>query len=757
MYSSGYSQVSRYSPPSQKKMQYRSKGKSCGYYMRIVFFFSSLIQSLIIVSLVLFLVYGKTQDSASSSRIQDLEESFSRLSIENVDLRQQRANLTNLLNTTLTEKAQNDFDHRKLRFVCNMSILYFQDYERKLQQCNNDLMGCRMRGYAAQCPQLTAQIPGNCNCGHLAEQMKAKIDLDKSNFTQTVQRMRMEMEQTNKERDTLSLETIHLRRDKSKCEKELSIYRQQSRNEFTQSLGSVSNVSRAFLEKIDTVFPALNRFMISCPKQSEHLEQIRNNCSSLSREIEDKLQRYLNIVGDQVSGIQSENSRLKAENWRLSEDYRWCSQNRTGMIVQHRQNLDKLQRKHDQDKERLLMEKMNLIGKVEVLENNVIFKSKEVDHLTESIKLLNISCMERVGMGGNPYAAAGLPPRPGTYNQPNSGTYGGGGGIGSLGRTNTGGLGTNYGSSASSYNKPSSTGIGAGSSSSSPGSSSSSSSYGSKPASSAGSYGSYGSSPSSTNLGSSGIGSKPYGSAGSSTSQSSSNSGSNKQTSSSYGSSSSSGSSGSYGSSSSSGSYGSSSSSGSSTSRGSSSSSGSSGSYGSSSSSGSSGSYGSSSSSGSTGSGSSYGSSGYGSNKQTSSSSSSGSSSGKTTSFFGSSSGSSSSTGSSSSSGSSSSAGTSRSSTGSSGSTGSTNKSGSTSGAFSFWPSSSSTSSGSKPASVPGKSTSSSGSGSYGGGRTSGLAGGTMSLTQHIQDIRRLLNPPGAGTEDKQDLAMLLG
>ncbi|MEQ2203208.1 hypothetical protein XENOCAPTIV_026688 [Xenoophorus captivus] len=132
MYSSRYSQVKKFNPEAQKKMQYRSKGKSCGYYVRIIFFFSSLIQSLIIVSLVLFLIYGKTQASASSAGVQDLEESFSRLSIENVALRHQRKNLTNLLNTTLTEKARNDWDLVNLRGLANRSITMFQFYDVQL-------------------------------------------------------------------------------------------------------------------------------------------------------------------------------------------------------------------------------------------------------------------------------------------------------------------------------------------------------------------------------------------------------------------------------------------------------------------------------------------------------------------------------------------------------------------------------------------------------------------------------------------------
>lgn len=237
---------------------------------------------------------------------------------------------------------------------------------------------------------------GDCNCGPLTEQLKARLELVDSNFTQTTQRMRMEMDQTAKERDTINLEVIRLRRDKSTHEKEVDFFRQKCKDDFALSLSGVSNVSKAFLEKIDSLFPTHIAFQLTCPKQREHLEQIRTNCSSLSREVEDKFQRYLDIVGQQVSSIQAENSRLKAENWRLSEDYRWCGQNRTGLIQQHRQTLDKLQRKHDEDKERLLMDKMRLNGDIEVLVNTVKYKSKVAEHLTEQLKKLNMSCISTV-------------------------------------------------------------------------------------------------------------------------------------------------------------------------------------------------------------------------------------------------------------------------------------------------------------------------------------------------------------------------
>ncbi|XP_033993878.1 plasmalemma vesicle associated protein a isoform X2 [Trematomus bernacchii] len=467
MYSIGYSQVSRGSPASQKKMQYRSKGKSCGYYMRIVFFFSSLIQSLIIVSLVLFLVYGKTEDSPSTSRIQDLEESFSRLSIENVVLKGQRKNLTSWLNTTLIEKARNDWDLAKHRLVANSSLILIQAMDKNQQQCLAELFACNSK------IPTTMNLLGNCNCGP-SEQLHARLRLVESNFTQTIQRMRREMDQTVKERDNINLEAIHLRREKSSHEKEVNFFRQKCKDDFSQSLSGISNVSKSFLEKIDSLFPSHIAFQLTCPNQREHLEQIRTNCTSLSMEVEDRFQRYLNNVGEKVSNIQAESSRLKAENTLLSDDYRRCSTNRTGLIREHKQNLDKLQQKHDEDKEKLLMDKLKLHGDIEVLNNHVKYTSRVIDHLTEQNRQLNKSCVSKTGLSGSSYGtgAGVLASKIASY------------GLNKQGSTGTGYLGSSLGSSSSigsASNKLASTGTG--SSSSSSGSSSSIGSAHNKPAS----------------------------------------------------------------------------------------------------------------------------------------------------------------------------------------------------------------------------------------------------------------------------------
>lgn len=101
MYNSSYN---RPKVALEKKVFRKSKEKSCGYYMRIIFFFSSLIQSLIIVSLVLLLVYGQSEKTPEEMRLEDLEESVNKLWKNNTELKKNNAMLSSSLKTKTTEK-----------------------------------------------------------------------------------------------------------------------------------------------------------------------------------------------------------------------------------------------------------------------------------------------------------------------------------------------------------------------------------------------------------------------------------------------------------------------------------------------------------------------------------------------------------------------------------------------------------------------------------------------------------------------------
>lgn len=241
---------------------------------------------------------------------------------------------------------------------------------------------------------------GTCHCERFVEHIKAKLDLVEANLTQTNQRVTREKEEIAKDRDHLNLEAINLRRMKFKAEKEVEFCRESCKTDFANKLNGISNVTKAFLQKIDSLFPSHIAFQLTCPKQREHLEQIRYNCTSLSREVEDKFQRYLDSVGAQMSMIHAENSRFKAENLRVSEDYRVCTQNRTAIIEKNKRNMEDLQQKQDRRLEKALLEKGNLVGELTLLNISVNVKNKEVEYLKEELKQLEISCKAKVSSCG---------------------------------------------------------------------------------------------------------------------------------------------------------------------------------------------------------------------------------------------------------------------------------------------------------------------------------------------------------------------
>ncbi|CAL8345977.1 unnamed protein product [Merluccius merluccius] len=387
MYSSNYTHVPRYTLEAQKKKQLqRSKGKSCGYYTRIIFFFSSLIQSLIIVSLVLFLVYGKRQDSAASGRIVDLEQSFDRLSLENVALKLQRKNLTKVLNLTTTEKLQKDQEVMVLRNLTSLSFYYIKEMQSQLMQCNADKY------------KVTALKPCSRDCTECQVQlqhMKAMAEFQQAKLNQTRKDTTILVDQLTKDRDNSQLEAIELRNEREKLQWEINSYKLKCKQDFVASLSGISNMSKAFLQKVDTLLPRHMPFQLTCVRQQENLNSIRNNCSRLSREVEDTLQQYLNSVGTQVAEILGQNSHLSAESRHLHLVYNQCTRNRTGLIQENQRRLQTAQRDCDGEKKKLLIEKKKVVEEKELQDKQMNVKNMEINHLKDTIWQLNVTCSSR--------------------------------------------------------------------------------------------------------------------------------------------------------------------------------------------------------------------------------------------------------------------------------------------------------------------------------------------------------------------------
>ncbi|KAK3524057.1 hypothetical protein QTP70_017577 [Hemibagrus guttatus] len=386
MYNSGYKRgysEAKLGFPTKKK--HRPEEKGCGYYMKMIFFFSSLIQSLIIVILVLFLVYGQPEQTTEEKRVKDLEKSNDKLSLENASLQDKVKNLTKQLNITITAKKAADKDLNSLRDLAKNSTVTISFLQSKWQQCET----AKRAISNPICPAI--QYTESRSCAYVLQKSEEMLKLVKTNFTEQMSTMRLNLENVKRDKVLYHLEAIELRRSKASLEERIEKYEKSCKEDFVNSLQGIPNVTREFLKKVDDLFMKHESFQLTCDKQSTKLEDIRVNCSSLSREVENKLQAYLDRVGSRVTALLGTNAKYQTENKLLAEDAMWCKGNLSATVAQKQKALTQAQLKHDEEKEKLLLQVRQLTEKGNLNENLLSVKEIDIKILNEKANSLNMS------------------------------------------------------------------------------------------------------------------------------------------------------------------------------------------------------------------------------------------------------------------------------------------------------------------------------------------------------------------------------
>uniref|UniRef100_A0A3Q1FUI3 Plasmalemma vesicle associated protein b n=1 Tax=Acanthochromis polyacanthus TaxID=80966 RepID=A0A3Q1FUI3_9TELE len=377
MYSSSYSRA-KFGLEAREPL-HRHKGKSCGYYMRIVFFFSSLIQSLIIVSLVLFLIYGQPEKSAAEKRVKELELSFNRLSENHIQLGKEKGDLGAQLVARTAEKANLEKEITKLKTDSNKTE---QDLRNKLGTCATTLSLMSRRPTTPIMPPLLVTSSNELKTlqTHNAQQ-KAMINLIHSNFTQTVQYLSQERDNALRDRDTLHQDAITLRSNNTMLKEQLTAYTRKCKEDFAHSLDGIKTVTRDFLNRINNLFPHQLTFHLTCASQKEQMEKIRNSCTNLSRDVEDKFQLYLDNVGNKVAEIQAMSSRLEVQNLHVTANLKQCEQDLSETIAKNAKQIELNQKTHDDQVEKLLKEQNRLRDQQKEQEERWALKNREVQRL----------------------------------------------------------------------------------------------------------------------------------------------------------------------------------------------------------------------------------------------------------------------------------------------------------------------------------------------------------------------------------------
>ncbi|XP_034063919.1 plasmalemma vesicle associated protein b [Gymnodraco acuticeps] len=385
MYSSNYSRA-KFGLEAREPL-HKHKGKSCGYYMRIVFFFSSLIQSLIIVSLVLFLIYGQPEKSAEEKRVEDLEVNFNRLSENNIQLRKEKGELGAQLGARTGEKAALVTELAKLKTDTNKTEFILKD---KLATCERT-SASTITSIMSRRITPPIQTPPVTNSGEmktlqtLNAQQKAMINLIVANFTQTVQYLSLERDNALKDRDIHHQDAIALRRENTMLNEQLTTYTRKCKEDFAHSLDGIKKVTSDFLTKINNLFPHQLTFHLTCDRQQEQMEKIRNKCTNLSKDVENKFQLYLDNVGSKVAEIQAFSSRLEVQNSHASSELKQCENTRKEAAAESANQLQLKQKTHDNQVEKLLIEQNQLRDQKKLLEDTLALRDRELQNLQGTI------------------------------------------------------------------------------------------------------------------------------------------------------------------------------------------------------------------------------------------------------------------------------------------------------------------------------------------------------------------------------------
>ncbi|XP_029904967.1 plasmalemma vesicle associated protein b [Myripristis murdjan] len=401
MYSSSYSRA-KFGLDAREPL-HKPKGKSCGYYMRIVFFFSSLIQSLIIISLVLFLIYGQPEKTAEEKRVKELELNFNKLSENNIKLRKEKGELGAQLGARTAEKAALEKELEKVKTEANTTVTQLQ---QKIIQCEADKRLALTRSTpVVHCPTTPIQPPVVVTTGSeiktlqsLNAQQRAMISLIEANFTQTVHYLSQERDNALKDRDAHHQDAITLRRDNSVLNEQLTTYTRKCKEDFARSLEGIQTVTSSFLTRINSLFPHQLTFHLTCEKQQEQMDKIRTSCTNLSKDVEDKFQKYLDNVGNKVADIQAQSSRLEVQTSHLTADLKQCRLNSSLTVAEASRQLQLKQQKHDNQMEDLLRVQNRLREEKKLQSDRLAVRESELQNLKAKIQTLTAQASCKPGV-----------------------------------------------------------------------------------------------------------------------------------------------------------------------------------------------------------------------------------------------------------------------------------------------------------------------------------------------------------------------
>ncbi|NXH70024.1 PLVAP protein, partial [Hydrobates tethys] len=306
--------------------------RDCGFYMKYIFLFTSLIQFLIILGLVLFMVYGNAQ-AGTDTHLRLLEEQMQDRYNKIITLSGRNINLTRTLNATLKEKqglqalaqkVQRDLDKCNSTQAPNatpklqemMKIIFYQ--KTKLDECHMTISlinaSCSadkalLRSQLDQTALAKKELEENCR---KAGATLTKATQEQESCQRDLRTTRTVCESTKTNLELLKHECDSLRSDMSYSFQRIKMLSPHSCNAVHDQLSWLTQRTEGlFLWQQERETKYVGKSVCD-----GNLLQCRLNCSGEKQELEKRLRD----VEKQVKGGQEEKKKLLVEKEQLGKE-----------------------------------------------------------------------------------------------------------------------------------------------------------------------------------------------------------------------------------------------------------------------------------------------------------------------------------------------------------------------------------------------------------------------------------------------------
>ncbi|KAM4810335.1 plasmalemma vesicle-associated protein [Rhinophrynus dorsalis] len=335
----------------------RSNQKNCWFYFKYFFLFSSIIQFLIILGLVLFMVYGNTH-TGTETMLEAVQTRNTKLTADLKNLQAALGAANSKLNSTEKDKnsCNAQLQGKKNELDAMNKTLQIKDMALKQQQWQLSPAkydACMQRLYNLNVSCFVEKI--------MMRQEKSDLTRDfgnyKANCTRNMDLMRTRERQANSEKDQCQIKIIDLRNEKVDLNSQIENFRSTCTSIDTKFKFELQRLKENFEQAIRRNIP--DTIMTSYQYQDQ-LDNIRRACQPLSDQTTRIIDSSLMRLRQDIVTISQENSQLKASNNRIDSDLSKCKQEKEDTLEKKNKELISIQSNCDLQAKKNFEEKNSL-------------------------------------------------------------------------------------------------------------------------------------------------------------------------------------------------------------------------------------------------------------------------------------------------------------------------------------------------------------------------------------------------------------